>query len=65
MTMDYELYIYRRKITSLHYVLLKKSVTIILLKQLTHSHSITIWDSGNIHNHMDVCAGLKEEDQVG
>jgi hypothetical protein len=44
-------------------VLLKKSVTIILLKQLTHT--ITVCDCDNIHNHIDDYAGLKEGNQVG
>jgi hypothetical protein len=56
-------YIYRHKATSFHVVLLNKSVNIILLKQLTHT--IIVWDCGNVHNHVDDYAGLKEEDEVG
>jgi len=29
------------------------------------TNSITVWDCGNIYNHIDAYAGLKEGDQVG
>jgi aromatic ring-opening dioxygenase LigB subunit len=44
-------------IISLHYVFLNKSITIILLKQLTHT--ITVWDYRVIHDLVDDYVRIK------
>jgi hypothetical protein len=40
-------------------MLLNKSVIFILLKQLTHT--ITVWDCCNVHNHIIIDAGSEDE----
>jgi hypothetical protein len=40
-------------------VLLNKSVIFILLKQLTHT--IIVWDDGNVHNQIIMDVGLEDE----